>query len=143
MNIIKKLESSEITKKTLEKIHMAIERLIIVDGIVYVHMDEVNNADLLVIIADFFNRLAEAQWSVVSGVYKGKLIVIMRNATLRGDAGKTAKRLFESWGGSAGGHASAARAEITLSDLSDKIKDLSDLESLVREQLRKIKQKGS
>jgi nanoRNase/pAp phosphatase (c-di-AMP/oligoRNAs hydrolase) len=138
MNIIRKLESSAITRKTLAKIHMAIERLTFLDGVVYVYMGKVDNADLLVIIADLFIRIVEAQWSVVSGVFRGKLIVILRNATLRGDAGKMGKRLFEDWGGSAGGHSGAARAEIPLSELSKRVQNISHLDLLVKQKLKEI-----
>ena len=38
-----------------------------------VHMEKVDNPDLLVLIADFFMKIAEIQWSIVSGVYKKNL----------------------------------------------------------------------
>jgi nanoRNase/pAp phosphatase (c-di-AMP/oligoRNAs hydrolase) len=114
MNIVKKTESSEMTRKTLASYRLAMERLTFLKDIAYVHMGAVENADVLVIIADFFIRLAEASWSVVSGVHKDKLIVIFRNAELRGNAGKTAQGLFGRWGALAGGHHGAARAEMPL-----------------------------
>jgi len=117
MNIIKKIESSEMTLKTLASYKLAMEKLNFVKGKAFVHLGEVENPDTLVIVADFFTRLAEATWSIVSGTHKGKLIVIFRNADLRGHAGKTAQRLFERWGASAGGHEHAARAEIPLENL--------------------------
>ena len=136
MNIIKKIESSEMTKKTLSKFRLAIERLSFIDGIAYVHMGKVDNSDILVIIADFFLRLAEATWSVVSGVHNNKLVVIFRNATFRGDAGNTAQKLFGQCGGSIGGHRGAARAEIPLSMIRSEIEDRSDLAHFVRKHLK-------
>jgi nanoRNase/pAp phosphatase (c-di-AMP/oligoRNAs hydrolase) len=138
MNILKKIESSEITKKTLSKFRFAIERLSFLDGIAYVHMERVDNPDILVIIADFFTRLAEAKWSVVSGVYNRKVIVILRNATFRGDAGKTAKKLFGRWGGTAGGHAGAARAEVPLEAISEEMKNRTDLRGFVLKNLKEL-----
>jgi len=117
MNIIKKIESSEMTKKTLASYRIAMERLKLLKNVAFVHMGNVDNPDILVIIADFFMKFAEARWSVVSGIYGKNLIVILRNAGFRGDAGKTALRLFGRWGGSAGGHKGAARAEIPLKGL--------------------------
>ena len=122
MTIVKKIDSSEITRKTLSKFRVAIERLTFVDNIAYVHMEKVDNSDILVIIADFLMKLAEAKWSVVSGVYENKLILIFRNATFRGNAGKVAKRLFSRWGSFAGGHASAARVEIPMSNIQSQLK---------------------
>lgn len=77
----------------------------------YIHMGKVNDPDLLVILADFFLKLVESTWCIVSGVYGQKLILIFRHAGFRLDAGKVAQKLFGKWG-SAGGHKSAARAEI-------------------------------
>ncbi len=117
MNIIKKIESSEITRKTLTSYKLALEKLTFVKDMAFVHLGEVETPDILVIIADFFTRLAEATWSIVSGTHKDKLIVIFRSADLRRHAGKTAQRLFERWGASAGGHEHAARAEMPLENL--------------------------
>lgn len=117
MNIIKKIESSEITLETLKHIRVAMERLVCIKNIAFVYMETAANPDELVIIADFFMKLAEVQWSVVAGIHEGKLVVILRNADLRADAGKQAQSWFNSWGGAAGGHRSAARAEIPLKDI--------------------------
>ncbi|MFO7985764.1 MAG: DHH family phosphoesterase [Desulfatiglandaceae bacterium] len=139
MNTIKKIESSEITRDTLDYFRFAMEHLILVHDIAFVHMDQVSNPDDLVIIADFFMKLAEAQWSVVTGVYEGKLIVILRNADFRGDAGKRAKEWFSSWEGLAGGHKSAARAEIPLENIYQVTGKDIDLDQLI---LKKIKGKA-
>jgi nanoRNase/pAp phosphatase (c-di-AMP/oligoRNAs hydrolase) len=112
MNIIKKIESSEMTRKMLANFKLAMDRLAFWKGTAYIHMGQVESADTLVMIADFFMRFAEASWSIVSGTVDKKLIVIFRNAGLRGDAGKTAKRLLGDLDGVAGGHRAAARAEI-------------------------------
>jgi nanoRNase/pAp phosphatase (c-di-AMP/oligoRNAs hydrolase) len=117
LNIIKKVESSDITRKTLGHIKQAIDELVFVKNMAVVHMGEVKNADILVIVADFFLRLAEAGWSIVSGVHSDKLIVIFRNAGFRRDAGRLAREAFGEFG-SAGGHKNAARAEIPLDAVS-------------------------
>lgn len=139
MNILKKIESSEITGETLAKFRLAIEKLSFLDGVAFVHMGDVDTPDILVIIADFYMRLAEATWSVVSGVCDQNLVVILRNATLRGDAGKAAKKLFAGVGGSAGGHMSAARAEIPLAMIRSEIKGRRNLGHFVRKRLEELK----
>ncbi|MFC1819909.1 bifunctional oligoribonuclease/PAP phosphatase NrnA [Thermodesulfobacteriota bacterium] len=116
INIIKKIESSEMSKKTLNSFQTAMEHLTFIKDIAYTHMGKVNNPDILVIIADFFLKMAEATWSAVSGIYGQKLIIIIRNAGFRLDAGKTVQRLFGSYG-SAGGHKSAARVEILIKNI--------------------------
>lgn len=62
-------------------------------------------------------KLAEATWSVVSGTYSGKLVIIFRNAGFKGHAGRLAKAAFGDVG-SAGGHKEAGRAEISLDAIS-------------------------
>ena len=101
-------------------------------------MEEVVNPDVLVIIADFFIKVAEANWSIVTGIYEERLVVILRNAGFRGDAGKAAKKLFEPWGGLAGGHKGAARAEIPLKNIVDAIDDTPRLNRLVLEKLKSL-----
>jgi hypothetical protein len=102
-------------------------------------MNRVDNPDLLVLIADFFMKIAEIQWSIVSGVYQKKLVVILRNASFRGDAGKTARKIFRRWKGSAGGHQNAARAEIPLKNLLDNPADESCLGTFVKKILKDMK----
>ncbi len=75
------------TKQSLAIYRTAMDNLTFVKDIAFVHMGDVDNPDFLVIIADFFMKLAEARWSIASGVCDGKLIVILRNADFRGDAG--------------------------------------------------------
>ena len=141
INIIKKIESSEITRKTLVSYKLALEKLTFVKDKAFVHLGEVENPDILVIIADFFTRLAEVTWSIVSGTHKDKLIVIFRNADLRGHAGKTAQRLFERWGASAGGHKNAARAEMPLENLQKDPKVTVDPGLFVLKSIKGLKKK--
>ena len=138
MNIIKKIESSEITKHTLDSYRVAMERLTFLKDIAFIHMGEVENPDVLVIIADFFLKMAEATWCIVSGTCKQKLIVILRNAGFRLDAGKMARKLFGQWG-PAGGHRSAARAEVPVESIPKEVKGRLNLEQFVLRILRGLK----
>ena len=139
LSILRKIESSEMTRGMLSQYRLAMERLIFMKDIAYVHMERVNNPDLLVLIADFFMRIAEIQWSIVSGVYQKNLIVIFRNASFRGNAGKTARKIFRRWKGSAGGHQNAARAEIPLENILDNPEDESNLGTFVKKILQDMK----
>ena len=139
MRMLKQIESSEMTRGMLPKYRQAMERLIFIGDIAYVHMARVENSDILVMIADFFMKIADIQWSIVSGVYQQTLVVIFRNASFQGDAGKTARNIFSSWKGSAGGHRNAARAEIPLENILDDPVDQSGLETFVKNILKGIK----
>jgi len=143
MNTIKKIESSEMSRETLEYFRFAMKQLIFIKDIAYINMGEIAHPDVLVIIADFFMKLAEAEWSIVTGICDDRLIVILRNAGFRGDAGKTAQKLFTPWGGSAGGHKTAARAEIPLQNMLDKTGDRSLINRLVLKELKRLRHAAS
>ena len=137
LNIIKKIEASEITRQALKSFKIAFDKVTFVRDRAFIYMGRVSNPDILVLMADFFMKLAETTWSVVSGIYEGKLVVILRNAGFRGNAGKVAQRLFGAWGGTAGGHSGAARAEIPLEEIPGVEKGTADVESLFSKQMRR------
>ena len=116
VNIIKKIESSEFTKNMLQNYRTAINNLIFVKDKVFIPMDNVSSPDVLVLMADFFLKMADVTWAIAAGISGKKLVIIIRNAGFRLDAGKVAKKLFGEYG-SAGGHKSAARAEISLGSI--------------------------
>ena len=131
LNIIKKIESSEINKKNIPAFRQAFENLQLVKDAAFIHMGEVSDADTLVIMADFFMKMAEASWCLTSGIHGQKLIIIVRYVGFRLHAGQIANRLFGKLG-SAGGHKNAARAEIPLSALKDENISTADLNEYIK-----------
>jgi len=136
-NNIKKIESSELTRKTLESYKKAMGNCIFIKDRVFIPMGVVDNPDTLVMIADFFIKMADVTWSVAAGISGKKLIIIFRNAGFRYDAGKLANRLFGEYG-SAGGHKSAARAEVPLANLEKDVPDGVDFAQFIIAKLRSI-----
>ena len=61
VRIFKKIESSEMTRSMLPKYRKAIERLIFIKDIAYVHVDRIDSTYILVLIADFFLNIAEIE----------------------------------------------------------------------------------
>jgi nanoRNase/pAp phosphatase (c-di-AMP/oligoRNAs hydrolase) len=92
------------------------QKLQFINHIAFVHLGVVKKPDTLVQLADFFLKLAEATWSIASGISGQQLIIIIRNAGFRRHAGKMASKLFGHVG-SAGGHKDSARAEIPLRNI--------------------------
>jgi nanoRNase/pAp phosphatase (c-di-AMP/oligoRNAs hydrolase) len=137
INIIKKIESSELTRKTLGYFKMALEDLTFVKDKAIIYMGKLNDPDILVIIADFFMKMAEISWCIVAGVYGQRLIVIFRSVGLRRDAGKMAQKLFADLG-SAGGHKSAARAEIPLTEIMKTAGESFDLKQYIMQKVKGI-----
>jgi nanoRNase/pAp phosphatase (c-di-AMP/oligoRNAs hydrolase) len=139
LNIIKKIESSEMTKKTLSSFKTAMDNLRLVENTATIYMGKVDNADILVIVADFFMKMAEVTWSIVSGLHNQSLVVIFRNAGFRRDAGKLAQKMFGDLG-SAGGHRSAARAEVPYQKIPADDKNEPDLEQFVLSRIKERRQ---
>ncbi len=110
-HLARRIEQAEIKPEFLKYITRALTRKTIKKKKIIAHIGHVDNPDVCVIIADFFMRVSAIKWSVVSGIYDKQLIVVFRNDGISRDAGKTAQKLFGRMG-SAGGHKSAARAEM-------------------------------
>jgi nanoRNase/pAp phosphatase (c-di-AMP/oligoRNAs hydrolase) len=130
LNVIKKIESSEINSKNIAAFRTAFDTLQLVEDTAFIHMEKVNETDTLVIVADFFIKMVEASWCLATGIHGQKLVIIIRYAGFRLHAGQIATRLFGSLG-SAGGHKNAARAEIPLSVLKNKEIALTDLKDYI------------
>ncbi len=136
-NNIKKIESSELTRKTIDNYRTAMENLVFIKDRVFIPMGNIDNPDTLVLMADFFLKMADITWSIAAGISGKKLIIIFRNAGFRHDAGKTAQKLFGEYG-TAGGHKSAARAEIPLSNIMDEFTGGVDYSQFIITRLKSI-----
>lgn len=141
LNIVKKIEFSEITRKVLARFQKALQRLRFVNQIAAVHMGRVKNPDTLVQIADFFLKMAEASGSAASGITGSQLIVVLRNAENRQNAGKMARDLFGDVG-SAGGHKDSARAEIPLNHLDCGSDQDADCRRFVHQRIKTLSWEG-
>jgi nanoRNase/pAp phosphatase (c-di-AMP/oligoRNAs hydrolase) len=120
LNIVNKIERSELRLDFLKYFKVALENRRVRKGRLFTHFGPIVNPDVCVILADFFIKISSVDWSIVSGLYNRNLIVIFRNDGFRKDAGNVAKKSFGELG-SAGGHKSAARAEIPLEVLKNEI----------------------
>ncbi|MDR1125408.1 MAG: phosphoesterase [Deltaproteobacteria bacterium] len=79
----------------------------------FIYIGKVDNPDILVVIADFFTRVYEIRWLVVSGYYESRAVLIFRGDGLSNDMGRLANVKFNGLG-SGGGHRSMARAEFDM-----------------------------
>ena len=135
-HLARKIEQSEITFDFLKIYQLAIEKMQRRKGRIHVYLGPVPSPDVCVLIADFFMKVHDVTWSIVSATYKGDLIVILRNDGIRKNAGEAATKAFGTIG-SAGGHKSMARAEIPLDNLKG-IVDIKDDKRLSRWIMRTI-----
>jgi nanoRNase/pAp phosphatase (c-di-AMP/oligoRNAs hydrolase) len=135
-SVLRKIEFSEMRLKDLALLHLALDRFVVRKHSMYVHLGEVSSPDNLVQIADFFLRVDSVDTCAVSGVHQERLVVILRNAGYRVNAGRLAEEAFGEFG-PAGGHKSMARAELSLSSIKKACKDSSD-ENLSRFVMRRL-----
>ena len=120
MHAARKIEQAELEIDFLKYFKLALNDMHLRKNRIFVHLNKVINPDICVLIADFFMRINAVEWSIVSGVYRNALIIVLRNDGLRKDAGKVAATVFGGLG-SAGGHKSMARAEISLAALDAEV----------------------
>jgi nanoRNase/pAp phosphatase (c-di-AMP/oligoRNAs hydrolase) len=121
LHLARKIEQSEIRLNQLKYYKKALAGKIIRNGKLFCHLGMVENPDICVSIADFFMKIESIQWSIVSGIYDEHLVIIFRNDGIRKNAGKVSSNTFGDIG-SAGGHKSAARAEIPVAAFKHEIK---------------------
>lgn len=113
--LLRRIMRSEYLREWLPLFSRAFQNLKLCRQGAYVWVGKVQSGDQLVAIADFFTRVHGLKWIAVSGIQGDTLIVIFR-----GDGGHDVGILAAScFGdvGSAGGHRTAARAEIPLAKL--------------------------
>lgn len=115
-NLVRKFELTDLRRSELKYFNIALAELKYSKGRYFSHIGRVRSPDILVIVADFLNHVAEVDWVFVSGIHGEKLVVIFRCDGYRKSAGKLATKIFDSLG-SAGGHKGAARAEVPLKNL--------------------------
>lgn len=118
IHLVRKIEQEELRFDFFKFFKIAFDSFRRRKGRVFVHLGTVTSPDICVLIADFFLRVNSVNWSIISGVYNKKLIIIFRNDGLRKNAGTVARESFGAFG-SAGGHKTMARAEMLLSDLTE------------------------
>ena len=118
---LKLIEQTEIAFRHLPYLDLALHRLKVKSRRAVLSLGAVETADIAVILADFFIRVSGIEFVAVAGIEKDKLVIIFRSRNLKRDAGKIAKLRFSDLG-AAGGHRSAARAEIPLERLPPEVK---------------------
>ncbi len=136
VHMARRIEQAEITLDSLKYYRTALEERRVRKQRLHVHLGTVTNPDICVSIADFFMGIHDIAWAVVSGIYQGRLIIIVRNDGIRKDAGKLLGKIFGHLG-NAGGHKAMARAEIPVENLEGPV-DYTDSKALSRWIMRRL-----
>jgi nanoRNase/pAp phosphatase (c-di-AMP/oligoRNAs hydrolase) len=141
---LRMIEQTEISFRHLPFLNLALSRLKVKSRRVVISLGAVDMADIAVILADFFIRVSGIEFVAVAGIEKEKLVIIFRSRGLRRDVGKIASQRFSDLG-SAGGHHSAARAELPLSQLPPEVKLYSpdSIEDFISKRLKRPKKSST
>lgn len=139
-SILRRIVRSEYLREWLPLFSRAFRSLTDCRGAgAFASLNEVNSADLLVAVADFFTRVHGLRWIAVCGVVEKTVIVIFR-----GDGGRDIGRLADACFydvGEAGGHRNLARAEFPLSAIPEGTKPADFV--LKRIETRKLRPKSA
>ncbi|MBQ9407752.1 MAG: phosphoesterase [Desulfovibrio sp.] len=118
--LIRRITRSEYLRGWLPLFARAFRSLSDCRGGAHVSLKDVDSADLLVAIADFFTKVHGLKWIAVSGVVNKTVVVIFRCDGSR-DIGRLADACFHDVG-EAGGHRNMARAEFPLASVPEGVK---------------------
>ena len=139
LDIVQQIEFSQFSREGLDYFSIALVRRHFLKGVMFSHLGPVPFFDVCVQVADFFIRVENVSWALVSGVVGNTLVVIFRNDGVKKDAGYLARTAFGHIG-SAGGHESMGRAEIRQDALPGELllSDNRGIEEFVLGSLAKI-----
>ncbi|MDL2316611.1 DHH family phosphoesterase [Desulfovibrio sp. OttesenSCG-928-A18] len=112
--LLSRIARSEFHRRWLDLFAKACTNMYDIGSGQYVYVGDVDNPDILVILADFLMRVYEIRWAAVGGKYGDTVVIIFRGDGIARDVGSYASQLFSGIG-SAGGHKSMARAEFPAS----------------------------
>jgi nanoRNase/pAp phosphatase (c-di-AMP/oligoRNAs hydrolase) len=116
-NLMRRIERPELPPAALNALSLGLKKRRIIDKVAFVHLGRVERDDLIPQMADFSLSFEGIEWAFVSGIYEGNYIISIRNVGYVRAAGRVIREAFGGIG-SAGGHASLAKAIIPLSNIS-------------------------
>jgi len=117
--LLQNIIRSEFHREWLKYFSLAFRKIRFMGNGASVFMGKVDSPDILVILADFFLRVHNISWDIISGIHEDRLVIIFRGDGLRRDMGKLCTQMFKDLG-PAGGHKQMARAEIPIEKIDQK-----------------------
>ena len=131
-NILRRIERPEVHPEDIDSFSNALKKRRIVNDILFSHLGRVRREDVIPHFADFSLQIEGVEWSVVSGIFRGNLIISVRNVGYVRSAGAVVKNAFSGLG-SAGGHSHMAKAVIPLKNFYKRSGDKR--EATIRERI--------
>ncbi|GAB4222600.1 MAG: hypothetical protein Kow0062_20770 [Acidobacteriota bacterium] len=115
-NWIRRIERPELPAEVLTSFADGLRAARIEDRVIFSHLGPVSREDIIPQLADFCLQVEGVDWSAVSGVFGGELIISIRNVGYVQRAGAVVKAAFGDLG-PAGGHRSMAKALLPLENI--------------------------
>lgn len=135
-NLMRRIERPELPPAALDALSVALKNRRVIDRVAFVNLGRVERDDLIPQMADFSLSFEGIEWAFVSGVFDSNYIISVRNVGYVRSAGRVLKEAFGEIG-SAGGHASMAKAIIPLGS-----KHIRQMDRLVQERFLKALHAG-
>jgi nanoRNase/pAp phosphatase (c-di-AMP/oligoRNAs hydrolase) len=120
--LIRRIELNQIPQRFLKYYDFAFHHKRRYRDRIVCYLGKVESADTCVQVADFFLRLVDIYYVVIAGMVRDRLIIVFRGDGYRQDCGAIAIKAFGGYG-TAGGHKSAARVEISMEALKESLHD--------------------
>ena len=114
-NLMRRIERPELPAAALDALSLALKNRRVIDKVAFVHLGRIERDDLIPQMADFSLSFEGIEWAFVSGVFESNYIISVRNVGYVRAAGRVLKEAFGDMG-SAGGHASMAKAIIPITE---------------------------
>jgi len=114
-NLMRRIERPELPPAALDALSLALKNRKVIDKVAFVHLGRVERDDLIPQMADFSLSFEGIEWAFVSGIFESNYIISVRNVGYVRAAGRVLKEAFGDIG-SAGGHASMAKAIVPLAE---------------------------
>lgn len=136
-DLMRLIERWEFQRSSIPYVRKAFNHLHMSRSTLFTFLGKLDNPDILVIVADFLTHVGGISICLAAGVCDGNLSVVFRSDGFQRSAEKLAVQAFGKYG-SAGGHITAARAEIPLENLKKDLPSLAEkeLERFIMERIR-------
>ncbi|MDO9529385.1 MAG: DHH family phosphoesterase [Syntrophales bacterium] len=138
-NIIRRIEHPSLEPGEVSSFIKALKKYQLVDKVLFAHIGRVQKEDIIPRLADFCLQIAGAEWSVVSGLFRGNLVISTRNVGHVKSAGEVVKRIFSD-SSIAGGHRTMAKVVIPVKDFKKLLgfTDNRDIANRIQELFLKV-----
>ncbi len=115
-NWIRRIERPALPAEVLTSFADGLRDARIEEKVIFSHLGPGSREDIIPQLADFCLQVEGVDWSAVSGVFEGELVISVRNVGFVQRAGAVVKAAFGELG-AAGGHRSMAKALLPLENL--------------------------